>query len=673
MTPGGGVPAFQNVLLNVQSVRINPNPDAGPGSAKWQNIAVPPGIGGAGQAAELQIDLNASQNIPQLFNTGSVRADTYRVAELRLDPNNPGTIVPNCPQGPPLGHNTSDGCINYPIQLSNGLVITASAPGNAPLVSPGSGKIAPLVLQISMTIQQAPTGPGGAYVVAVTMAPVSTSVLGSINGSVKVTGSGSGTVTKKTRKLAVTAEAIGTGIPIASANVKNGNYTLFLPAASGAAPPGFGTLYDLAVAGGGDTYAATRLPPLYPNTSQTANFTVTNDKMIGNITGTILDGCTTNAIVGATLELLIPPDSISSPPSGFCVTSPDQCVVVATANTDNAGDFPLPGTITIPAAFDNVPDRGMSNPYALEITAPGYQTTIVQAIPSSTTGKAGGTCAPMGSTTFGPCNFNLPTAYLSGSIPISPPPPGQTTLVQVFAEDHDTNTIESVLPMPISVTSSNPGLVSYTLNVPPTATAPATSFDLFATTIDLYQGSVDPYQGHNIVAISNVAAPGTSCATATVPTPADSIDCVGHGSIIGSVANPNLGTTVVLEKIDPANGGAVQITNSIVQNQQPNMSPSNNYAFCAPADTYQLEEFQLPTPEPSVTPTSMPTPAPVDSSITSVTIPPPPIVGSPTPGPTPIGPTATPTPGISCPTTCSNPDGTCPGICNTVIQPLPAP
>ena len=116
-------PNFQNVLLNVQSVRINPDVNAAPGNGKWQNIPVPPGIGDAGQSAELQIDLNTSQNIPQLFNTAGVQTGTYRIAELRLDPNNPGTLVPNCPQtSPPIcnASNTADGCINYPIQLASG-------------------------------------------------------------------------------------------------------------------------------------------------------------------------------------------------------------------------------------------------------------------------------------------------------------------------------------------------------------------------------------------------------------------------------------------------------------------------------------------------------------------------------------------------------------------------
>ena len=58
---------FQNVLLNVIGVRINPHAGAAPNSGSWNRIPAPPGIGGSSSLGELQIDLNASQNLPQLF------------------------------------------------------------------------------------------------------------------------------------------------------------------------------------------------------------------------------------------------------------------------------------------------------------------------------------------------------------------------------------------------------------------------------------------------------------------------------------------------------------------------------------------------------------------------------------------------------------------------------
>lgn len=130
----------------------------------------------------------------------------------------------------------------------------------------------------------------------------------------------------------------------------------------------------------------------------------------------------------------------------------------------------------------------------------------------------------------------------------------------------------------------------------------------------------------------------------------------------GTVANADLGTSVVLSKQDPLSGNNVQIATSLVQNQSPNSSPSNSYAFCVPADIYQLQTVEMPLPSPSVVPSAAPTPEPTGSPTITVTIPPAPLAGGPVP---------TPTPAIKCPTTCSNPNGSCPGICNTVIQTLP--
>jgi hypothetical protein len=597
------------------------------------------------------------------------------VAELELDPNNPGTVVSRCPSPPPV--NTADGCINYPLQLSNTTIITTPISG----ISPQKGQLAPLVLQLSMTVNNTPTMPGGAYAVTIGIAPVTAMpVQGTITGTV----SGAGNKKKKkVRNLTVTAEPIGTGNAITTATFVSGSncasktqgcYTLTLPAAAN-----FGTLYDIAVAGGANTYAAERLLPLFPGQSiNSVDFTVTGNRPLGTITGSITNKCNGSPIVGATLQLLIPPGGSSA--NCFDPTTAGQCVVVATANTDNAGNFPLPGALTTPSEFANVPQNVAMGtvknpPYAMKITAPGYDPLIVQALPTSSGGKnTGGTCAPLMSTTFAPCNLSLMTGSITGQIPIIPPPSGQTTLVQVFAEDHSTNNIENALPMPISVKSSNvgpctmgapagEGCVNFTLNVPPSVPA----FDLFASTIDLYQGVTDPYQGHNIVAIADVTAP-TACNTVTAPPPTDAsqvIGCVGHGSIFGTVANANLGTSVVLEKLDPnpdvAGQNVVQITSSLVQNQSPLMPSTNTYSFCAPADTYSVQEAQLPMPDTMTPPTAAPSPALVGPAV-SVTIPTPLLAGA----------TATPTPAITikCPTTCSNPDGTCPGICNSVNQPL---
>src|SRR5258708_2986906 len=215
---------FQNVLLNVQAVRLNPHKNAAANGGGWQKIPTPPGIGGNGQFAELQIDLNSSQNIPQLFNTASVKPNTYKTAELLLDPNNPGTLIPNCPQSP----SSLEGCLSYPISLNNGNLIAVSDPNG--LIAPGKHNLGVLVLQVSMMINQAPTTPGGAYLVSMTLqtapnAMVPEATLGTVTGTVTVAPdsgpTGGGAVTRKIPKLAVTAEVIGTNTAIASARAQS--------------------------------------------------------------------------------------------------------------------------------------------------------------------------------------------------------------------------------------------------------------------------------------------------------------------------------------------------------------------------------------------------------------------------------------------------------------------
>ncbi len=688
---GAPPPNFQNVLLNIQSVRINPNSGASPTDPRWQKINVPAGIGGGGgnSAPTLQIDLNNSQNVPQLFNTAKVRLGNYHIAELVLDPNSPGTLVPNCPKS-----GTLEGCINYPFQLANaGLPITLIVPKGSSLVSPGKGKLAQLIMQLNVMVTKIPVVPGGSYTVSIGMSAVTNPTLGTVTGTLPT---GAGSQAKKTLKLAVTAQTIGTNTEIASApiDLTTGKYVLALPAASG-----FGSLYDLAVAGGGDSYGAARLPTLLPNGNIVQNFTnLKTNQTLGHISGRITDNCTAAPIAGATIQLLIPPENNPAVTAADCLdpTTVAECVSVATANTDNAGNFPLPGTLLVPAAFAAVPILPSSaavNTYAMMVSAPGYDSFLTPA--NATSGN--GTCGS-GMSTF-PCKIALSTGFISGTIPITPPLPGQTTLVQVFAEDAGTNNIVSALKMPVIVRSTSGGAPPYTINVPTVVTGmpgAARTFDLFATTIDLYQGVTDPYQGHTIAVLSGVTGPLTppgpgECVPVTgqdFPND-DKITCTGHGSITGTVANADLGSSVVLAK------NSVAITNTAVQNQSPssNNNPLNSYSFCVPGgDTYSVQKFELPTPptsSPTATSTVTATPTPqlvaptpvADGNPAFVTVPQAPIVGGPTPtttsspspsatptgGPTPT-PTSTSTP--KCPTTCSNPDGSCPGVCNNVGQDL---
>ncbi len=638
-----GVPpvGFQNVLLNVQAVRINPKANAAPDDPNWQKIGVPPGISGGGIGTpELQIDLNNSQDLPQLFNIAKVKPGKYKIAQLILDPNNPGTLVPVCPSA-----GTPEGCINYPFQLTNAGSPINLISASPPLIDTSKAALSQLIIKLTMKIDTPPVAPGGSYLVSFTMDPVPSALLGSVSGTVP---GGSGITAKHLRKLSVTAELIGTNTEIAVAPVSNG---------------GFGTLYDLALSGGGDSYGAIRLAPLIPlSTLDTEDFKgVLTNQTLGSISGTVMDFCVAKKpIAGATIQLLIPPlnNLKLSDGSGDCSKPANlgECVSVATANTDNTGSFPLPGTLTLPSAFASVPVL-KSGTYTMMVTAPGYDPSFTPVNSTSGT-KAGGNCST--SKTITPCKILLTSGTITGTIPIVAPVPGQTALVQVFAEDAGTNNIVSALPMPI-IARPGSNAVGFTINVPTSATGKP--FDLFATTIDLFQGIADPYQGHSIVVIPNVPGPTTpsgpgACFDKTPPNPpTEAITCVGHGSMTGTVGNANLGESVVLSIDD------VKITNTAVQNQFGNGSPNptNSFSFCVPGgDTYTVQAFQLPTPVAGVTPLIAPTPAPAEpTAIATVTIPQAPSVGGPSP---------TPTPAFKCPTTCSSAPGVCPGICKNASQ-----
>src|SRR5207245_9814780 len=135
--------SFQRILLNVISVRLNPstNINLSDADSKWQTIPVPAGVGsssgvgtvqtganfggnfgpngsviGIGQGrSEIQVDMYALQNNPQVFNSFLIPAQTYNLIELVLDPQNPGNVVPLCGQGSPRG----EGCIVYPVLLAS--------------------------------------------------------------------------------------------------------------------------------------------------------------------------------------------------------------------------------------------------------------------------------------------------------------------------------------------------------------------------------------------------------------------------------------------------------------------------------------------------------------------------------------------------------------------------
>lgn len=595
---------FRNVLVNVSTVRLNPNANASVNDSTWVTIPVAANSAAGftiGNPGDLQLDLNKLQTGATVFNTFGVPVNVYNQVQVVVDTTIPGTLIPVCQ---PVASGL-EGCINYPIAFQNSQqAITFTIPGG---LSVGNGTLTQLLIDLNLQVTSPATTPGGPYQVNITASQAATNTyLGTVTGTVNTSGTPGGI---NPSPLAVSAELTGTSTVVASANVVNGNFTLGLPAAPS------GTAYDLYISGGGFDYDVKRDVTVSPSVSNTENFQVTAGTS-GSITGTITDGCTNAGIQGATLELLASPQN--SPTD--CSANPDQCVVVATASTDNNGAYPLPGTNSQVPAFQQVPTQLPSAAaLGLRISATGYNSMLVQASASAT----GGSCTS--STSAVGCNQSLTTSYISGTLATTGyVPSGSSVQVQVMAEDTGTNHLVSALMAP-AVIRGGTSSVPFTLNVPVGGT-----FDLFASAIDPYQGAPDPYSGHTIEVVSGVVGAATACQTTSIENSIASLDCVGHGSVSGTVVNPDLQTTVEVSKKNVQLFGTDPgLLNSGV---------NTNYSFCLPPDTYTLQREENDTPVASSTLVTVPTPA------------------------------ATSTP---CPSTCFNNSSTCPGQCaNLQLNPL---
>jgi hypothetical protein len=652
-----GVPPegnFRSVSLNISGVRINQTAGASPTSPGWVTIAVPSGVGSGNQQnpGDLAIDLVQNQTMASIFNVAGAPVGAYRTVQVLVDTTLPGTIVPACPS---IAANT-EGCVNYPMAFSSAdsesVIFTLGTPLNLT-----SNTTTPLLISLAVAIlpSGAPVNTGDPYFITVT--PTETNVgsfLAAVSGNLTVKGTSTGNASIS--PLSVSAELTGTNNIIETVPVKKKSaYTLELPAAPS------GTSYDIFTSGGGDTFDTAQNLTVVPGQQiSDENFAVSGNP-VTTFLGTVNDGCTGAGIPGAVLQLLAPavptPNPRPTPPAGLCFSNPEQCVVVASASTDQAGFYPLPGTSKNPAPFGQVPTN-VSN-FAVLVSASGYSSLLSSAYLKSKTNQlcSAGTASMA-------CNFSLTTGYINGTVNlVMDPPPGNSVVVEVFAENHGTNQQVSALSQPVvfkhGVTSQ-----PFTLMVP--ITGAASSFDLVAVAIDPYLGATSPFPGHEISVLADVPAPGGPCQSVPpipaspnptpTPIPLPAMDCVGHGSISGSVQNPDLNTFVEVEK------QGVQVLGTL-----PGLFASENltntqYSICVPPDVYQLQRFEtaptaapLPSSDETPSPTPIPTPVAIGTA-QPITVPQPASTSSP------------------CPSSCSNSNtgvAPCPGICNaTSASPL---
>ena len=596
-------PAFQSLAFNVLAVKLNPSTDPSifqnQDDPNWVTIPVAQGVGlntgstvdvftqlatlfnlnttgpnpataGTGPS-ELQVDINQIQTVPQLFNSQLVAANTYHAIELQLDGSNAGTVVPICLEE---ASSQLEGCIASQIAMVNpsAYLTAASLTG----VSVPLGGLATLVITIEPTtfgVQSFPGRPsfsGGLYTFSPSISITSAVLPNVVNTLGEATGGAFG-ATK------VAAELASTGQVVETATTGGGQYQLPLPASRN------GTLYDLVASGPGFAYAFAHSVLVRRGQLQRVPL---NSSGAGSIalTGTVTDACSPATVLeGATLEILAP-----APGSGADCTqlpTPSACVVLASANTDDTGTYPLSSSNFVTQSFTQVP----SGNYTMRVTAAGYDTVAS----SMTINGAGASCS-LGK--GGSCNFALGRSTITGLVTISPPVPSPRALnVLVTAEGHGTHHIENVTLASVPVGSS---AAPFTMFVPDAANV--SSLDMYATVSDYFNGLPERASGHTIAVLSGLPA-ASECGTSSVR-PTLSMQCAGHASIMGSTAVFDDGTSIVLSK------GGVQLMATGVGPRGGNVP--GQYSFCAPADPgpYELQRYDAVPPAAMPTPVASPTP-----------------------------------------------------------------
>jgi hypothetical protein len=583
---------YQRVLLNVVSVRLNPTAGASDSAPGWVEIPAPAAVGttnptqfistssnfgGSGTiltAANsiLQLDLEPLQNLPYFFNGETIFSNAYAQLEVVLDSVVPGNVVPLCHSA------AGEGCISYTANLTPQSAL--SVPFSNGAFGLMTGGVEQLVVNVAVDVGAVPSNPSA----AVAITPV-ISAQGNLLPSTTAPALGvvTGTVTNgDVNTTTVTAEYAGTNQIVATTHLAGaGNFILNLPALP--AQQG-GTAYDFYVSGN-NTYAVASDQKVFvqgtassPPPPTNLDFVVQGSP-VGSLSGTLADACDGLAIQAATLKLLVPDTSKGSATAcdltGGSPPIPPNCVVVATAVTDDLGHYPLSGM-----PFTNVPviqPPGVTH-YDLEISAGGYNTRVVPVAPDSLFCPA--------SRFANSCSFTLEHGYLTGTTDLSAPNnTGHRLNALVVAEDSGTNNIENV------ALSTIPGRATsgtYKLSVPVAAPSlggiAVKNFDVFASMQDLFQGSPEKTSGHLLGTAASVGSPPGACTTIGIPA-LGPMDCVGLGSVFGTVANANPGTTsVTLSK-----------RNVQIMQTEPNTigaAPANIYNFCAPADSYTLTRYE---------------------------------------------------------------------------------
>jgi hypothetical protein len=593
-SPTASSPGFQSLSFNVLAVKLNPSTDGATfqnqADPNWVTIPVAQGVGfndvgtvdvftqlatlfnlntigpnpaGAGTGpSELQVDINQIQTVPQLFNAILVPASTYHLIELVLDGSNGGTVVPICLETPA---SMLEGCIASQISMTSPTQFL-TAPFSPGGVSVPLNGLATLVINIAPVggFLGRPTFSGGFYEFSpsISLATNAPNFLGLVTGPAFGASK-------------VAAELAGTGQVVETTTIGGGQYQMPLPASVN------GTSYDLVASGPGFAYAFAHNVLAQRNITKTVQLNAAPAGQIA-LTGKVTDACSGAALPGATLEIVAP-----APNSGANCTQiplPTACVVLASANTDDTGTYPMLASNFSLQSFGRVPNGS----YTMVVSNAGYDTV------ASNIFVSGGAACSAG--TGGLCNFALGRSTINGLVTITPPVASPRALnVLVTAEDHGTHHIENVALTTVPIGST---AAPFTMTVPDQGSV--TSLDLYATVSDYFNGLPEKASGHTIGVLSGLAA-ASRCGTAAT-NPILSMQCAGHGSIMGSTATFDDGTSIVLSK-----NGVQLISTGVGPNGG---TIPGQFSLCAPADPtpYELQRFEANPPAAQPSPVGTPVP-----------------------------------------------------------------
>ncbi len=612
--------SFQSILFNVASVRLNPsaNPSVSDFDPGWVTLSVPSGVGlnsgattdpflalssffnttnpsttpgnaGTGPS-ELQVDTNQFQGSAQLFNTVQVPVNTYNQVEVVLDLNAFGYVTPLCSGGP------AEGCIQYPMTLVSGGQLYPRATAQVSVNSPSTTT---LVINLSAGTIVPPATSTGSFT---TNPTITVNVVNSGSPPAGPLAQVSGTITGATT---VAAELSGTDQVVATTSNASGNYLMLLPATTA------GTPYDIVASGPNVTFDAVPDQVLTSSHSLSLSLASYGTGSIA-LTGTVSDACSGLPIQGATVDILAPPATDNTV---NCATSSTQCVVVASGQTQDTGVYPMPGSNYFTPPFASMPQSGAN--FAIRVSAAGYDT-----LTSPLSVPFGSTYASCANGSNSECNFALTSATMSGNVSVSPgvavgSPPLN---VMVMAEDHGTNNIENV-----ATTAIQPGgsTAPFSMKVPTSSTVSA--FDVFSSVQDTFNGAPETFTGHTIGVGSDLPSSG-ACTTLFLPSGflGGAMQCVGHGSILGTTTGSPINDFTTIELSKPATTGG-NVAFSSAQIGPPGSLTAGNFSFCAPADSapYTVQRFEAgpgASPSPVASPVSFPMATPTAVTGTCPTI-----------------------------------------------------